>query len=129
MENRAPAEPRVDVPGRLQLAVSMGGQELVLAEGVGEPLLLLEDQPPVVHPSGGEEVEHGRLGAPAVELRLERALGLDGVAHVGRHYAVDVGGEHGEGGERPQGRDEDEAALAAAGAAVGGAEGAQNSSR
>ena len=115
------AEAGVDRAGRLQLAVAVGGQELVLAERVGEPLHFLKDEPAVVHASGGEEVDHGRLGAPAVDLGLERPLGLDGVADVGGHHRVDVGGEDGEGGKRPEGRDEDEAALAAAAAGAAGA--------
>ena len=102
-------ETGVDRAGRLQLAVAVGGQELVLPERVGELLHFLQDEPAVVHAPGGEEVEHGRLGAPAVDLGLERALGVDGVADVGGHHPVDVGGEDGEGGEGPEGRDENEA--------------------
>ena len=69
----------------------------------------------VVHAPGGEQIDQRRLGAAPGELRLERLAGFEGVAEIGGHDAVDVGGEHGEGGERPQGREQDEAPREAGG--------------
>ena len=111
------AETGVDGPVRQQLAVAPLRQLLAVLQRVGEPLLLLQDQPAVIHASRGEQVDHGRLGAPALELRLERPLRLDGVAHAGRRHPVDVGGEHGQARQRPQGRHQDEAAVALSGEA------------
>ena len=113
---------RVDCPRRPQLSVAMVRQRLVVGEGVRESLLRLQDEAPVVHAPGGEQVHERRLGAAPRELRLEPALRLEGQAEIGGDDAVDVGGEHRERRERPQGSHEHEASRVAA-------PGAQNSSR
>ena len=76
----------------------------------------------VVHASGGEEIDQRRLGVTAIELGLEGTLFLDGAVDVGRHDVVDVGGEQPKCGQRPECRDQNEAARVSA-------MGHQNSSR
>ena len=72
-----------------ELAVTFRRQ--VIRAEFSEALVRLQQQAPIVHPVGGEQVNQGRLRAAQGQLLFNGALDVRRLRQVGLGHGVDVG--------------------------------------